>query len=460
MGDESIGLRAVTESSPAFPSAYTERVMIVRNVVAYFVAFCASQALLAQRPIQIEIKSSWSGLGSAPEMQMAITGNAGNFTSIGRKINPAAVKELLDAIGSPSIEHPSLTECGADPEWLEANYASALEESTHRKLRDLSKEQIELFHAQFVGQQSVDADFQSLFQSWHTDDFPRFSVMVHEGTQEFGVTSDSQYPFMLPWFGTDRARGGYSCRVSRAILALLPKGFTNRERLDLGHGFRWDLTEKIMDRIRPEWDSLNAQHLVGPEIAPILARYDPLKSAVSNLISIDLDGKESWNAELGTKDLPPNLVIGVSLPYRKNRLDGADQFLNHAPSYTALVLSVPWLRQFLLDRPQSRIEVRYVNGQSLSTKATHDLAEDLRSHGKPDLAQVVERDSANSAFIEVDDGTCCWSRAVVLPNRDLLLWHFKGDSVLGFSANQFKTWDFYGLRSTGTLIELDGAIRN
>ena len=154
------------------------------------------------------------------------------------------------------------------------------------------------------------------------------------------------------------------------------------------------------------------------------------------------------------------MVIGVSLLYRGNRLNGADQFLNRVPSYTELVLSVPWLRQFLIDEPQSRIEVKYVNGRSLSTQACNELAKDLRSHGKPDLAQIVERDAAKSAFLDITEGNGRWSRALVLPNRDLVLWLFQGHSVLGFPETRFKAWDRFGVQGAGTLIGPDGAIRN
>jgi len=433
--------------------------MIVQVAAAQLVIFCASSSLLAQSSLRIEIKSSWTGLGSEPEMRLTINGDSDHFTSDGRRLNPAAVKELLEAIDAPRIEHPSLAECGVDRAWLEANYARGLEETTHRKQSDLSVQQRDLFRARYLGQQSAEAAFNGLFENWHTDDFPKLSVTVTDGVREFGVTSDSQYPFMLPWTGTDRSRGGYSCRMSRAVFALLPRGFTNRGRLVLDHRFRWEYTQQIMGSIRPEWNSLDAQHLVGSDIAPIFAQFSSLKSEVSNLSSIDLDGRQSWNAELGSKELPSNFVIGVSLLCRRNRLDGVGAFLHQVPNYTALVLSVPWLRDYLQDKPNARIEMRYVNGQSLSTKASRYLLEDLRSHGKSDLAQTVEQETTKSAFIEVNDGTGCWSRALVFPNRDVLLWHFKCDSVLGFSASRFSVWDFYGWRSTATVIEPDRSIR-
>jgi hypothetical protein len=249
-------------------------------------------------------------------MQMTIVGAGARFTSNGRTIDQKAVQELLNALDASSVGMPSLEECGGDQKWLEANYAPALKDVTHRQLSSLSKEQVDLFHSHFAGSDTSEGAFKSLVSSWHTDDYPKLSVNIHDGPREFGVTSASQGPFMLPWLGIGKSRGGYSCRISRAIYALLPKGFTNRDRLRLGDEFRWNLAQKILDEVQPEWDVLNANHFVGSFIAPITERYTVQKSAISNLSSIDLDGAEAWNAELRAKSLPPNLILGVSLSYK------------------------------------------------------------------------------------------------------------------------------------------------
>jgi hypothetical protein len=384
---------------------------------------------------------------------MVITGDPDHFAVYDGKVNSSAVKELLAAMDAPPVESPSLSDCGIGA-WLEANYTRGLQDYTHRKLRSFSPEQIDLFKTDFASEGAFDA----LFAGFHTDDYPKLSVTVVKGGQEFGVTSDSQNPFMLPWFGTDRVRGGYSCRLSRAIFAVLPKDFTNRDRLVAGDEFRGELAGQVMSRLYVDWRALDAQHLVGPEIAPILAHFHPIQSEVSGLNSIDLDGREAWNAMLTTQDLPANLHIGVSLLYTGKHLEGVDTFIRRVPAYTGLVVSVPWLRKYLDTVSGSTFELRYVDGESLSPLATKSLAGDLRANGKSALAERVERDAANSAFLEIDSGNGCWSRILVFPDKETLLWHFKCDSVLGFSAKQFTTWDYLGWRSTGTLIDSDGRI--
>lgn len=418
---------------------------------------------LADEPIRIEIKSSWGGLGEPEQNTFVITGKNDKYTANGNSVSSKAVKELLASLDAPVVDKPSLEECGISEKWLGHNYARGLKDYTHYRISELSPKQVELFRSHFIDLSNAQAALVELLNGWHTDDYPKVSVTIMNGDRQYGIQSESQNALMLPWTGTDRPRGGYSCKISRAIATLIPHDFPNRDRLVLGDRFLWELTGKTMDSIRDEWNLLDTEFKVGPAVAPVFARFTPVKSAISNLSSVDLDGGESWNAEFRSPDLPANYVIGVSLLYNKKKIKGVDALLTKVPQYAQLVLSVPWLRKYMEDHQNAKIELRYVNGRSLSLKALKDLTEDLRTHGKAELANLVSQYAAESAFIETNFGTNsfsmgCWSRAIVLPSREVLLWHFNCDSVLGFPAKDFNVWDFYGWRSTGTLIGLDGTI--
>jgi hypothetical protein len=442
--------------------AYTARVMFSRSirVLCFILLWFPSALPLASgsETVRIEIKSSWGGLGKPTKGNIAITGIRGKYRSEDRKVNAKAVDSLLAALEQPVVDQPLLEGCGITERWLQANYTRGLEDYTHEKLKDLSPKQVELFKTRFTDVASAQVAFAELFKGWHTDDYPELSVTVDIGGEKFGVQSSSQHLFMLPWSGIDRPRGGYNCRISQAIAALLPEKFSNRERLVLNDRFRWELTEQIMRTDERQWNLLDTEFKVGPEVAPVFARFVPLKSAISNLSSIDLDGGEAWNAELRSNDLPSNLVVGISLRYSKKKLIGAAQFLNQIPKYSDLILSVPWLSNYLQTHSEAIVELRYVDGRSLSPKAEASLTEDLRKHGKTELANVVSQRAATSAFIEVDAGSGCWSRAIVFPTKEVLLWHFKCDSALGFAAKNFDTWDYYDWRSTGALVKPDGTL--
>jgi hypothetical protein len=410
--------------------------------------------------ITIEISSSWGGMGTPARAAVTITRQNGVYSSTLGKVDAKAVEELLAALDGPVMNKPSLEDCGAGEAWLTANYTRALEDYTHRKLARPSTKQVSLFKARFVDLHRAQADFEELFKQWHTDDFPKMSVTVKTGGQEYGIRSESQHPFLLPWYGTDRARGGYSCRVSRALAPLFPKGFPNRDRLVLGDRLRSELTQQIMSSIRHDWDLLDTENRVGPELGPVFARFTVLESQISNLSSIDLDGDQAWNAKLALQSWPSNFAIGASLPYHGKPLGGVDSLMVDAPRYAAAALSVPWLRKYVEGNSQVQVEMRYVNGRSISPKAIEGLREDMKGRGREDLLHAVAEHLAESVFLEVQDRPGCWSRIIVLPNGDSILWQFQCNSPLQLPAASFKTWDCYGWRCTGTLIAPDGKIRN
>jgi hypothetical protein len=432
---------------------------IILKVGTAILLALAGVSVATDNIVRIEIKSSWDGLGNPSKGFLVIEQRGKRYVANGRSVDSNAVESLIAALQQPFVEQPRLEQCGITREWLLSNFRAALEDRAHEKLKSLSPKQVELFRNQFTDVNKAQVAFGELFKNWHTDDYPSVSVTAWLSNRKIQIESQSQYPFMLPWVGSD-ASGGYNCLISLAIGAVLPNNFSNRRRLLVSRGFRWDLADAVMRSIEPEWDLLETDFKVGRWVAPIVSRYTPVKSAISNRASIDLDGGQAWNAELRSPDLPANLIVGVSLRYDNRQLFGADEFLTTLPKYASLVQSVPWLSEYLVRHQDSTAELRYVNGRSLSAKAEESLITDLRMHDKLDLASRILQVSGFSAFVEINAGSGCWTRAVVLPSKEVLLWHFgrRCQSVLGFSLTDFKTWDYYGWRSTATLISPDGKL--
>jgi hypothetical protein len=418
----------------------------------------------AAQQVRIEIKSSWEGLGNPRQGDIVISGDKGKFTANGRKVDPRAIESLFAALDEPIADKVDMGNCGITQQWLESNSVDALKAVTHQKISELSPKQVALFRGKFEDMHAVREALAELFEHWHTDDDPRMSVSIRIDGKELGVRSESQSPFMLPWSGTDKPRGGYNCRISQSIAALLPPKFPDRERLLPHEGFRWDLASQIMQAIEHEWNMLDTEYKIGVDVAPVFARFPPIESAVTCLMSIDLDDC-GWNATLKDPTLPVNVLIGVNLSYYESHhryhLVGVEGFLKKISEYTALMQSVPWLSKYIQAHPSSTIEVRFVGDRSLSPKALSSLTKDLSDHGKQELADRVSKEAFTSAFLEINSSNSDyshWSRVIVFPNRDVLLWHFQGDHFLGFSSKDFATWDYYGWRSTGTLIDPNGRL--
>ncbi|MCU1286787.1 MAG: hypothetical protein JWO13_3137 [Acidobacteriales bacterium] len=420
---------------------------------------CLQCSASAAEKIRIEIDSSWGGLGEPSKSNLIIHGDNGRFSADGKRIKPELVDELLRAVDAPSISAPELGNCGTTPEWLQSNFVPALEEHERQKLSEFSKDQIDLFREHFTqpsfAQQALERHFNS---GWHTDDFPKITVRILRSGRELLLSSSSQHHLMLPW-GIHSSSGEvqtYNCEVSSALMKLLPSKFTNRSRLDW-RGLRYYLAEQVMRSIEPEWNALDTEAKIGTEIRPITERYKLKKTAISCLASIDLD-KCGWNAELVSPSLPSGMVIGIGLPFDHNKLIGVEAFLSRADYFSNLVRSVPWLAEWEREYPATKIELRFVRDRSLSTKALQSVIEDLKKHGNSLLANRINAEANEIAFVEIETTQSCWSRWLVFPNREVLLWHFHCDPVLRWSASEFKSWDYFGWRAVGAVISPEGKV--
>jgi len=410
--------------------------------------------------VRIKVDSSWNGLGAPSRSTIVIGGDNGKYSASGHRVAAQAVNDLIAVLKEPPVEKPSLENCGINLGWLNANVGPAQRDFIHRKL---TARQTSFFRSYFTDVPSIQQAFESAFSGFHTDDYPEMRLSISQYGSEVSLHSRSQHPFMLPWVVEGNHQSTtFNCHISRAIAALLPGKFTNRDRLIISSALRWELTDQMMQRVQHDWDILDTEERVGQDLALIQGQFTLLESEIGCLSSVDVEaacGKRlTWNAELSGKSLPPNMKLGVSLPYDRDRLVGTDQFLAHVKDYVALVLSVPWFTDFMKQHPDTVVELRYVGERSLSPKALSDLAEDMKHHGKNELADRLVRDADKSAFLQIESSAGPWSRWVVFPNREMLLWYFKGESVLQWKATQFDAWDYYGLRSTCAIFEPDGAL--
>ena len=71
------------------------------------------------------------------------------------------------------------------------------------------------------------------------------------------------------------------------------------------------------------------------------------------------------------------------------------------------------------------------------------------------LAERVIREKDTIVFLEANESGN-WSRWIVFPDRETLLWHFKSDSAVGFKATDMK--DYFGWKGAGILVSAEGEI--
>lgn len=346
-----------------------------------------------------------------------------------------------------------LADFGITPEWLEKNIDKALE----RKLTPLTGSPRALLRKSFLDINKVKEIFPKILRGGWTDDFPKLTVTIqYSDNSLLKVTSDAQGQFMLPMEISSGESVYYSAnpKLSLAIARLMPSKFLNRERI-AGDHLALLLGNEVYDSISDELDRLKVNDLIGTEIARLGERYKTLETAINKRSSIDaghpgyiLQSEEekrkwnypSWNAKFQRTDLPSNLTIGVSLPYRNGKLDTFDIFISKIDRLAERMLSVPWLANAIKESPETEFEMRFVENRSLSPKAEATFFQDLEKFGPNALDPVTRKEIGNSIFLMVTESKSSrWSLWLILPDNRMILWYVKGNSVLRWKPTDFET---------------------
>jgi hypothetical protein len=415
----------------------------------------------------IKIRSSWSGLGPAKTSILTIKQKKGKFYADGKEIEARLIDELLKQIGSE--EKRTLESLGITQEWLDANAEKTLPDWLKKSLPN----EKELFLKSFRDIKLVEKILPRLFESWTdekgiyhmkywTDDYPEVKVeMQKTDGSTIRIASSRQILFMFD-----------NPKLGRAIAALLPKKFANRERLN-GDYLSQEIAKEILDEIEDDLNLLKTKNRIGNELEQLKDQYTIRKTDINYLTSIDVGrlknekdwqknpGFPSWNATLNRNDLPPNLIIGVSLPYKENRLVTFPVFLEKIDGIIRHVMSVPWLSRYIAENPETEFEIRFVEDRSFSTKGKENFLEDLKTFGADSLnAEIIEL-LDKSVFIVVLEKRSNWSRWLILPDGRMILWQTKGDSTLKWKPADFETRNMYDTKDwfqTKAVISPDGEI--
>lgn len=432
---------------------------LIRITVGLTLAvFFASLARAQLVDIRVE-NNYWNAFQTPVKGGLKIQGKDGKYFADGKSVDSGAMLAFIKAINEPPVREISLENLGLTQEWLNTNAQAAFKEYFKDRTSGVSPPQRDLFERNFRELRFMRDVVQAYYSSFWTDDYPKISLTIRIDSRTILLSSNEQHQFMIPWTITENGKTSesFNAHISRTLAAILPQAAIHKSRLD-GKNLRYALSEHLYWELRDEWAVLTTEAKIPQDIQKIRMKYKVEKSDVGCIASIDVEGAcPSWNATLRSSELPSNYTIGVSLPYEEGRLPNLSLFEEKIPVYSQLAASVPWFKQYLVRHPGTQAEIRFVIDRSLSKRASGKLLEDLRKHGKNELTGRIEKEALESVFLEVSDEKHNWSRWVIFPNGDMLLWHFKGDSVLDFPATKFMSWEYYNWKSAGALIRADGS---
>jgi hypothetical protein len=410
------------------------------------IASCLCSRAAAQPVVnEVVIRSAWGGYALPPHRESIIEisrSSSGIYQrSDGTAVEASQVAALVSALRAVPNRKVDLRDLGIDGRWLVDNFAVAEKRNDELESHEhASERQRDLFRQTFESPAKLEPIVANLFSAGrHTDDNPcvQITVTFDDGSIQ-RVQSNSQYEFMLPW-RIKRGSGqvdGFNRDISRAIVALIPDGSTNRERLN-GDAFPEVLGSAVMEAIQNDWNLLEVEEKC-PEVLTALRRHYKLRTAtISGDYAIEY-GRE-WSHD---RPQETNIQAVVSAPEFPSRFDeivvlekdgeqvvGVDQFLKQADIFERLSLSVPWLAEYLKAHPGASIRLYYVHSASLADRGLKVFRADMRAIGRGQLATKVVAIHYKVALLVVDENngrTFTESHWIVLPDQRMVLWRFRG----------------------------------
>jgi hypothetical protein len=377
-------------------------------VLAFAIALPTPLSAAEPAIVLIEIQSGWGGLGIPRNTELVIKNENGGYRRGSARVDSTTVESLQASIREPAQTKPTLDNLGMTEEWLR-NAADKLgkdaehndgSDSVLYKLGHGSPDQKAIFYRSYTDRAFITKVLPEIFLCCHTDDYPHIKVMiVYADGNRTTLSSHSESEFMLPWKieGSDTTVETYNKSISVAVSAMMPEKATNRERIS-GGGLELALGWAVMDAIEKEWNLSNVKAHASEELDKI--------GNVYRVLNADINPYHDVTFGIYVKDRPDEGEENLTaiLLYKDGKVSGVDQFLQNAPRYEDLALSVPWLAKLREKYPKWGTTLLWVHDRSFSDKAFKNFVADMHKLGRDSLVNEVRQVQSDVSVINVSDG--------------------------------------------------------
>lgn len=372
--------------------------------------------------------------------ELAIRREGDAYRLNGQVVDPNLIASLVRALTAHANSEPNPYDLGVTPAWLKehsASVAQRISESTQIGRRQVPQAAME---STFGDPAVMDKLLPELFDRHHYScvDCVRYSFKVSvavtfDDSSSLHASASSEFPFMLPWQLSNAV--AYNADISRAVASLMPDKSINHSLLladnvdmQLGRAAVWQaLILDVDGRTGGAVGALRAKNsVITASIGDynsdlVLRRSEQLKPEIPGVLF-----------QLRRSD-PHDIFFDdeLVLPYADGNAVGVDVFLHHAPQFEQLVLSVPWLNQFVHESKRAvRPRLAFSQGVSFSDEAARAFSEDMHELGKNKSIVKTEAVKNQIALLMVGSGVeeSDW---LVFPDRHMLLWRYYQTPIYG-----------------------------
>jgi hypothetical protein len=194
--------------------------------------------------VSVEVRCSESSLRGPERAQLKIARRGSGYSDGTRAVDARALTELALALTAPpvgALDPAALVPSAEELRRAGERSANAISIAAPKKAALRAR----LLEA-LADPARVLAAIQSHYARHWTDDYPSCDVeLVEASGKRTAAHSDAQLEYMIPW--KVGAASTWSLRIGRALAALLPPAFLQRERLS---GAR--LADELADDLRTE----------------------------------------------------------------------------------------------------------------------------------------------------------------------------------------------------------------
>jgi hypothetical protein len=361
-----------------------------------------------------------------------------------KAVDPSLITALVKALSAPPNPELSLDDLGVTPAWLQANASSVAHRLAEGRIVNGGPAHEAMLESAFADPATMGKVVPRLFNNdhYHCADcsWPHPSVKVSVSFEDFtsaDARSYSRFPYMLPWrLSPNGAEVAYNADISRAIAALLPEKATNRARL-AGEDFATLLGNAVLMDVEHQAQMLDVESKTGATLGVLRSRYTVEQASIGNFADPVLRKPERSEPDgqglflrLERPDSPHLIDDEVVLPYVNGSVEGADKFLQAAPQFEKLVLSVPWLSQYKQENPRVQLQLSFFRSASLTDDALKAFAADMHEVGRDKLVPKVEAAKDRIAVLVAGFGAeeSDW---LVLPDQRMILWRYRQTPIYG-----------------------------
>jgi hypothetical protein len=377
-------------------------------------------------------KASHSRDANANRTELAIRKEGDAFRLNGQAVDPNLIASLVSALTARANPELDLDDLGVTPAWLKVHAASVAQRISEATVIGRDHVPQAALESTFADPVIMDRIVPELFDRRHyfCVDCTQYRLEVtvavtFDDASRLSASASSEFPFMLPWRLSNAT--AYNADISRSVAALMPDESANRSLL-LAEKLDVQLGNAAVSHTR----NLDVERRTAGPFEALRSKYTIVSSSIGDYSDPVLRGPVQPKAEnpsvllhLRRRD-PPDIFFDdeLVLPYADGNAVAADTFLQRAPESEQLVLSVPWLNQFVQqNRRVARPRLAFSHGVSLSDAAAQAFSADMRAIGRDKFVVETEAAKGQIALLIVGFGAeeSDW---LVFPDRHMLLWRY------------------------------------